>query len=990
MPGYPQRSLVFSGRRKGKPTDLSWLSFSGVSLYMSTNHHDVFVVTGTGNASFSQRFGRVIEREEAKWSLGAEGKERKDSVSSSSRNHKGVELEVALAASSAKRRRRKQHYGLYLYQWKQSLDDPDSSLASWNNRDTTPCNWAGVTCGPNSSAVTSLDLSNFNVAGPFSANFLCRLPNLTSIILFNNSINQTLPLQISLCTPLLHLDLSQNLLTGTLPYTLPLLPSLRYLDLTGNNFSGPIPPSFGTFQNLQTLSLVFNLLDDVFPPSLFNITSLKTLNLSYNPFHPSPIPHSIGNLTNLETLWLSACNLVGPIPDSVGNLKNLRVLDLTFNNLYGPIPSSLTRVTTLKQIELYNNSLSGELPRGLSNLTSLRLFDVSMNHLSGSIPDELCRLPLESLNLYENGLTGELPPSIADSPNLYELRLFGNKLTGSLPDSLGKSGPLRWVDVSTNRFSGGIPASLCDHGELEEMLMLGNQFSGEIPASLGLCRSLTRVRLGKNRLSGEVPAGMWGLPHVYFLELMGNSFSGSIARTIGGARNLSSLILTKNNFSGVIPEEIGWLENLQEFSGGDNRLSGSLPGSIVNLGQLGTLDLHNNMLSGELPKEIQSWKKLNDLNLANNVIGGEIPDGIGSLTVMNFLDLSNNQFSGNVPTALQNLKLNQLNLSYNRLSGKLPPLLAKDMYRASFIGNPGLCGDFKGLCDGKNGDKSKGFVWILRAIFIVATLVFVVGVVWFYLRYKNFKNAERSVDKSKWTLMSFHKLGFSEDEILNCLDEDNVIGSGSSGKVYKVVLTSGEVVAVKKIWSGVKKEVDSGDVERGQFHQDNAFDAEVETLGKIRHKNIVKLWCCCTTRDSKLLVYEYMPNEYAYTLRVNEKSDIYSFGVVVLELVTGRRPIDPEFGEKDLVMWACTTLDQKGVEHVIDSRLDSCFKEEICKVLNIGLMCTSPLPINRPAMRRVVKMLQEVGTENLTKPANKEGKLSPYYYDDGSDHGSLA
>ncbi|XP_027931865.1 receptor-like protein kinase HSL1 [Vigna unguiculata] len=973
--------------------------------------------------------------------------------------------------------------GLYLYQWKQSLDDPDSSLASWNNRDTTPCNWAGVTCGPNSSAVTSLDLSNFNVAGPFSATFLCRLPNLTSIILFNNSINQTLPLQISLCTPLLHLDLSQNLLTGTLPHTLPLLPSLRYLDLTGNNFSGPVPPSFGTFQNLQTLSLVFNLLDDVVPPSLFNITSLKTLNLSYNPFQPSPIPHSLGNLTNLETLWLSACNLVGPIPDSVGNLKNLRVLDLTFNNLYGPIPSSLTRITTLKQIELYNNSLSGELPRGISNLTSLRLFDVSMNHLSGSIPDELCRLPLESLNLYENGFTGELPPSIADSPNLYELRLFGNKLTGTLPDSLGKSGPLRWIDVSTNRFSGGIPASLCDHGELEEMLMLENQFSGEIPASLGSCRSLTRVRLGTNRLSGEVPAGMWGLPHVYLLELMGNSFSGSIARTIGGARNLSSLILTKNNFSGVIPEEIGWLENLQEFSAGDNRLSGSLPGSIVNLGQLGTLDLHNNMLSGELPKGIQLWKKLNDLNLANNQIGGEIPDGIGSLAVLNFLDLSNNQFSGNVPKALQNLKLNQFNLSYNRLSGKLPLLLAKDMYRASFIGNPGLCGDFKGLCGGKNGDKGNGFVWILRAIFIVATLVFVIGVVWFYLRYRNFKNAERSVDKSKWTLMSFHKLGFSEDEILNCLDEDNVIGSGSSGKVYKVVLTSGEVVAVKKIWGGAKKEIDSGDVERGQFRQDSAFEAEVETLGKIRHKNIVKLWCCCTTRDSKLLVYEYMPNgslgdllhsnkgglldwptrykiavdaaeglsylhhdcvpsivhrdvksnnilldgdfgarvadfgvakvvdatgkgtksmsviagscgyiapEYAYTLRVNEKSDIYSFGVVILELITGRRPVDPEFGEKDLVMWACTTLDQKGVEQVIDSRLDSCFKEEICKVLNIGLMCTSPLPINRPSMRRVVKMLQEVGTENLTKPAKKDGKLSPYYYDDGSDHGSVA
>lgn len=131
--------------------------------------------------------------------------------------------------------------------------------------------------------------------------------------------------------------------------------------------------------------------------------------------------------------------------------------------------------------------------------------------------------------------------------------------------------------------------------------------------------------------------------------------------------------------------------------------------------------------------------------------------------------------------------------------------------------------------------------------------------------------------------------------------------------------------------------------------------------------------------------------EYAYTLRVNEKSDIYSFGVVILELVTGRRPVDPKFGEKDLVKWVCTTLDQKGIDHVLDPKLDSCFKDEICKALNIGLLCTSPLPINRPAMRRVVKMLQEVSAEqNQPKSFKKDGKLSPYYYEDSSDHGSVA
>lgn len=111
---------------------------------------------------------------------------------------------------------------------------------------------------------------------------------------------------------------------------------------------------------------------------------------------------------------------------------------------------------------------------------------------------------------------------------------------------------------------------------------------------------------------------------------------------------------------------------------------------------------------------------------------------------------------------------------------------------------------------------------------------------------------------------------------------------------------------------------------------------------------------------------------------MNEKSDIYSFGVVILELVTGKLPIDPEFGEKDLATWVCTTLDRKGINHVIDSDLDSRFEEHICKVLNIGLLCTSSLPISRPSMRRVVNMLQELGA-SMPNVQGKDVKIFPSF-----------
>ncbi|KAF5200991.1 Receptor-like protein kinase [Thalictrum thalictroides] len=970
--------------------------------------------------------------------------------------------------------------GLFLLQVKDKLDDPDSVLSNWKESDLIPCNWNGIHCNSVSNSVDSVDLSNSNLAGSFPID-ICSLHNLTYLSLYNNSINSSLPLEISKCQNLKQLILAQNLLEGSIPETISNLPNLILLDLNGNDLSGDIPLSLSRFKNLEAISLTSNSFNGEVPSLFGNITSLKQLNLSYNPFSPSQIPFQFSDLVNLENLWLAGCNLVGEIPSSIGKLKKLQNLDLSYNRLHGAIPSSLTELTSIIQIELFNNSLSGELPLGMGKLTGLRRIDLSMNQLSGKIPPELCELPLGSLNLYQNQFEGPIPASLAKSPNLYELRMFNNRFTGELPSDLGKFSPLTWVDFSENELVGPIPASLCEKGVLEELLLITNGFSGKIPESLGQCKSLTRLRLRSNKLYGDVPVGIWGLPHLYLLDLMWNSFSGEVPKSFSGASNLSMLLISGNDFTGNIPEGVGWLDTLLEISGSDNSFTGPIPESFVNLFRLGRLDLHNNMLTGELPVGIKSLKQLNELNLADNDLSGRIPAELGSLPVLNYLDLSGNMFSGNIPVELQDLKLNRFNFSNNRLSGDLPPMYAKESYRDSFLGNPGLCGDLEGLCSSKEEVKRRGNVWLLRVIFVLACVVFIVGVSWFYVKYRNYKKTKKGIDKAKWTLTSFHKLGFSEYEILDCLDEDNVIGTGASGKVYKAILSNGEAVAVKKLWSAAEKDK-NGDIENGQI-KDDGFEAEVETLGKVRHKNIVRLWCSCTTRDCKLLVYEYMPNgslgdllhsskgglldwamrykiamdaaeglsylhhdcvpaivhrdvksnnilldgdfgarvadfgvatvmdvvgqgpksmsviagscgyiapEYAYTLRVNEKSDIYSFGVVILELVTGKRPNDPEFGETDLVNWVCTTLDKKGADHVIDPKLDSAFKEEINRVLSIGLLCTSPLPINRPSMRRVVKMLQELDAENKAKIVKKDGILSPYYYEDASDHGSVA
>ncbi|KAL8031530.1 hypothetical protein ABFX02_13G032000 [Erythranthe guttata] len=935
---------------------------------------------------------------------------------------------------------------------KLSLSDPAGSLSTWSDggaAGATPCGWSGITCD-NRSSVVSVVLSGASLSGPFPIS-LCRLRSLSTLSLSTNSINSSLPLEISTCRNLVRLDLSQNLLVGPIPETLADLHFLRYVDLDGNNFSGEIPATFGQFRRLETLILMENLLNGTVSAALGNITSLKILRLAYNPFTPGPLPPELGGLVNLEELFLSNCHLAGPIPESFGGLSQLRIFDVSGNKLVGPIPPQIFQLKTIVQMELYENLFNGTLPaHGWSNLTKLRRFDASSNNLTGNIPNELCELPLESLNLFDNQLEGLIPESIAKSPNLNELKLYQNQITGSLPRELGKNSRLQIVDVSYNNLSGEIPEFICRNRALEQFLLIDNAFSGNIPADLGKCETLRRVRIGGNKLYGEIPAEFWGLPHVYLLELYGNSFSGNISNLIYSAKNLSTLRISNNELSGNIPNEVGLLENLIEFSAHDNRLSGEIPSTIVNLAQLGKLDLNNNDLSGGIPMGIQSMKQLNELNLANNRLSGYISDEIGNLPDLNYLDLSINNFSGSIPLSLQNLRLNKLNLSSNSLTGDIPPFFANGVYKDSFLENPGLCIDAV-FCSPKTENGSGIFSWVMWSTFVIVGFAFLGGVVWFLFKYKNLKKTEKGgvAIITKWT--SFHKLNFDELKINDCLKESDVIGRGASGEVYKVVLENGETVAVKKLH------------ERPNMDE---FDVEVNTLGKIRHKNIVRLWCCCSSGNCKLLVYEYMCNgslgdllhgnnnnnkgklldwetrfrvaldaaeglsylhhdsvppivhrdvksnnilldqdfrakisdfgvakvvraarngvesmsviagscgyiapEYAYTLRVNEKSDTYSFGVVLFELVTGKRAIDQELGEKDLTTWVRTTLDQKGIKYVIDPNIDSRFEQHVSKVINVGLLCTSTLPINRPSMRRVVHMLQELGA---TMPSDQE------------------
>ncbi|GMG99085.1 hypothetical protein Nepgr_000925 [Nepenthes gracilis] len=729
---------------------------------------------------------------------------------------------------------------------KQQWGNPPA-LRGWNST-SSPCGWPGIQCSGNT--VTGVSLSNYNITLEIPAS-ICDLKNLTTLVLSWNYLPGGFPTSLYNCSELQVLDLSQNYFVGQIPNDIDNLSNLHYLDLTGNNFTGDIPKAVGQLKKLVVLKINQNLLNGTFPADIGNLSKLEDLELAYNGgLTPMKIPPEFGKLRMLKFLWIKESNLIGEIPESFGNLSSLQHLDLVGNNLVGAIPSGLFQLQNLTYLYLYRNSLSGEIPSSIlaMNLTEI---DLSNNNLTGSIPENFGKLQeLQILNLFYNQLSGQIPTGLGLLPKLIDFSLFHNKLSGVLPPDLGLHSRLETVQVCNNQLSGSLPENLCAGGALLGVVAFSNNLSGEIPKSLANCSSMTTVELYNNGFSGEVPSGIWTLTNLTTLTLSSNVFSGNLPNTL--AWNLSRLEIENNKFSGQIPTAIEHWSNLIVFKASNNGLSGTIPSELTSLSQLNTLNLDGNQFTGGIPLKIISWKSLITLNLARNQLSGSIPAEIGSLPDLNNLDLSDNDLSGEIPPELGFLKLTVLNLSSNKLTGDIPSSLDNAAYEHSFLNNSGLCSENQIAslpnCSSLKSSKTWSSKY-LALILVLAVIAFLFTSCLTLYMMKEYWKGKQSGKLTTWKLIPFQRLDFTEANILSSLTDDNLIGSGGSGKVFRISINrSGEAVAVKKIWNNRKL--------------DNAqFIAEVQILGTIRHSNIVKLLCCISSEESKLLVYEYMENE---------------------------------------------------------------------------------------------------------------------------------
>ncbi|KAL2496298.1 putative LRR receptor-like serine/threonine-protein kinase [Forsythia ovata] len=785
--------------------------------------------------------------------------------------------------------------------------DPNKILAKNWSQGTSFCNWIGITCGTRHRRVRGLNLANMGLGGTI-AKEIGGLSFLRSLIISNNNFHGFIPDEMGKLSKLREIDIQNNELNGTIPTSFGFLENLKKLNLSYNRLIGDIPNTIFNLSSLVEISFVNNSLSGTLPtdichnlpklemlrisvnqisgnipPSLGTCTNLKLLSLSYNNFFGS-IPMEIGNLSKLQILYLGTNDLIGTVPYSIGSLSNLKKLNIGINSLHGQIPESIFNLSMLQKLGFAYNNISGNLPSSIANgLPDLESLTIGANRLSGEIPGCISNFSkLTLLDLGENSFSGRVPMNLGNLQNLQILSFESNQLTNdpsmlelNFLNSLINCRQLRVIQISKNPFDRMLPRALGnlsasveiftaysssikgiipnEIGNLINLIELdigGNKLTGTIPYTLGQLRKVQMLRLEDNKLGGSIPVNLCNLVNLYYLDLGNNHLSRQVPTCLGYLTSIRELNLSYNSLTSTIPHTLWMNKEIQIIDLSYNLLNGSLAPEIGSVKGMRELYLSRNQFSGEIPSTIGQLQNLINLTLSNNLLHAPIPESLGNMIALQYLDLSKNNLSGEIPRSLEKLKnLMYFNVSFNELGGEIPnggPF--KNLAADFFVGNSKLCGasQYKVMpCKG-NATSSSSKTRTLKYILPSIALVIILAIILVYLMRRRNRNTLLSTQCT--FPITIKRISYYE--VLNAtnkFDEENLIGIGSIGSVYKGIFSDGMIAAIKVF----------------NLHLEGAnksFDTECHILCNIRHRNLVKVITSCSNLDLKALVLEYMPN----------------------------------------------------------------------------------------------------------------------------------
>ncbi|XP_039170863.1 probable leucine-rich repeat receptor-like serine/threonine-protein kinase At3g14840 [Eucalyptus grandis] len=864
-----------------------------------------------------------------------------------------------------------------------------------------------VTCtvdNNNVSHVINIILKEQSLAGTLPPR-LFRLPFLQNFDVTRNFLSGTIPKEWG-STKLRDISVLGNRLTGPIPKELGNISTLEVLVVDINQLSGPLPPELGNLSRLLRLCLTSNNFTGELPPRFAELTSLQDLRLGDNQF-TGKIPDFIQNLTNLEKLFIQGSGLQGPIPSGISLLEKLS--DLRISDLNGPesrVPQLSS--TIIERLILRSCNLTGELPGYLAGMTQLKILDLSFNKLRGEIPGNFSSLgKVDHIYLTGNQLTGAVPDWILEADNIdlsynkfkftarnsecqprSDINLFASSAVDnvmSYPATNGLVSCLKSQHCPENRYNlfincGGRTEKIGENtynadaepatasrfflnsenywaysstGHFLDDNTPGDNYKADNVSVL----SEDDAQLYRNARCSATSLTYYGFclrdgPYsvsLHFAEIM---FTSNESHTSLGRRAFNIYmqgILVWEDFNIEIEAGGAGKPVIRNFTA--NVTKGTLEIRLYWAGK-GTTAIPRRGVYGPLISAISVYPDFNIPQESAIISAGTVVGIVAAIVLVVFLILVILWWRGCLgreDEMAQDLKV--LALQIGSFTLRQIKAATHNFDAANKIGEGGFGSVYKGLLsDGTTiavkqlSSKSKqgnrefvtelGMISALQHPHLVKLYGCCIEGNQLLLVYEYMENN------------SLARALFGPEEFQLKLDW---------GTRHKICVGIARGLAYLHEESRLK--IVHRDIKATNILLDKDLNPKISDFG------LAKLDEEDNTHISTKIAgtYGYMAPEYAMHGYLTEKADVYSFGIVALEVVSGRSNTSYQKKEKCfyLLNWARVLKERGNLMDLVDQRLGSHFeKKEVLAMINVALLCTNATPALRPPMSSVVSMLE--------------------------------
>ncbi|XP_058210585.1 receptor kinase-like protein Xa21 [Rhododendron vialii] len=858
-----------------------------------------------------------------------------------------------------------------------------------------------------------LELNGFKGTIPTS---LFRCSNLTYLSVSTNKLVGEFPKELAYFMPrLVTLYIDRNNFTGGhgIPPSIGNLTSLEHFDACDNPFGGSIPNALGQLKNLRELWLGNTTISGTIPPALYNLSLLIRLSVPHNQLWGS-LPPSFGFMfPHLEALHLFTNKFNGPIPLSISNCSQLVLLELDENNFGGSLRNDFGALRNLRFISLSDNNFKTRGSNGLSflssftNCSNLESMDLDNNEFGGLLPDSVGNLSisLDQLRISGNQIYGSIPSTIGKLVNLEVLELNDNLFTGSIPESIGYLHKLQYLSFSYNTISGEIPKSIGNLSMMNKLYLEKNRLEGAIPASLGNCQNLLILTLSDNNLNGSIPRQLLMVSSLSIaLHLARNRLSGSLPPEVGKLKNLAEIDISENGLFGEIPNTLGSCSSLENLFLKQNFFQGSIPPSMKSMRGIQNLDLSHNNLSGQIPTFLGTFD-LKNLNLSFNNFEGELPMN-GVFTNASAISIAgNHRLCGGI-SQLQlprcTTKKSRNKMSRSQMLGiiaasVLVGVTAVSSFlkcwfkkkrntkpKVSLLKDPFLKVSYGELLKATEGFSSTNllgfgsFGRVYKGVIkqngelVVAVKVLdlqTTGATKSFMaecealrniRHRNLVSIITSCSSMDFQGNEFKALVYkfmpngSLDKWLHAIPEENNGEREFVGLnlLQRVDIAIDVACALDYLHHQCEMPIIHCDLKPSNVLLDDDMVAHVGDFGLARFRG--KLNSPSTSSSTAIRgTIGYAAPEYGLGSEMSTSGDVYSYGILLLEMITRKRPTDKMF-EADLNLhnFARIALPQRVME-IVDPMLlteETCgskIMENLISLIKIGLTCSTESPKDR-------------------------------------------